>query len=156
MNIQTTGLMNNISSKVDSYKSKLLGSDTLDFSNYLKNNFDEIDEDKNGLLAKEEIAKNAKKSENPEIQKMLDGKNIESILSNIDKNSDNMISKKEADPNSNVGNLLKSAASEHKSLGGGMQSLGIAAQNLTQNLCKNYYANANLTKLAASAVSYVL
>ncbi len=156
MDLQISGLMNNITTKVDSYKSKLLGSETLDFSNYLNKNFEEIDEDKNGLLSKNEITESVKKSNNPEIQKILDGKNIESIISNIDKNTDSMISKKEADPNSNLGNILKSAADEFKSLGGGMQNFGYAAQNLTQNLCKNYYANANLTKLATSAVSHLL
>ena len=34
MDLQISSLMNNITTKVDSYKSKLLSSDTLDFSNY--------------------------------------------------------------------------------------------------------------------------
>ncbi|MBS4759403.1 MAG: EF-hand domain-containing protein [Clostridium sp.] len=156
MDLQISSLMNNITTKVDSYKSKLLSSDTLDFSNYLKDNFDNIDKDKNGLLSKDEINTSVKKSDNPEIQKILDNKNIESIISNIDKNSDDMISKKEADPDSNLGNILKSTANEFKDLGATTANLGIAAQSLTQKLCQNYYANANVTKLATSAVSYLL
>ena len=156
MDLQISSLMNNITTKVDSYKSKLLSSDTLDFSNYLKDNFDEIDKDKNGLLGKDEITDSASKNTNPEIQKILDNKNIESIISNIDKNSDDMISKKEADPNSNLGNILKSTYNEFKDLGSNTANLGLAAQSLTQKLCQNYYANANMTKLAASAVSYLL
>ena len=156
MDIQINSLMNNITSKVDSYKSKLLNSDTLEFSNYLKDNYDDIDKDKNGLLSQDEIKNHVEKNQNPEIQKILDNKNIESIIANIDKNSDNLLSKKEVDPNSNVGNILKSSFDEFRALGSSAANLGVVAGGLVQKLCQNYYANANLTKLAASAVNYIL
>lgn len=153
MSIQVNTLFNNIVSKVDSYKSELLNSDAQDFSSYLKDGFNSIDEDKNSNLSKNEILKSVEKeNKNPELQKILDNKNIESLMSNIDTNSDGSISKTEVNPNGNLPNILKSAYNDVKSAGG----LGYAAQNLVQKLGENYYASGAMKSLATAAVSYIL
>lgn len=85
MSMQVNTLFNNIISKVDSYKSELLSNDNKDFENYLDKNFKAIDSNKNEQISKDELLDVTKKSEkSPEIQKLLDNKNLESLMSKID------------------------------------------------------------------------
>ena len=68
---------------------------------------------------------------------------------NIAEINDGAITKDETDPDSNVPDILKSALREIQTT----KDFGLAAQNFTLNMCKNYYANPTLTSLATNAVS---
>ena len=153
INLQS-GFLNNLYTKVQNYTSQFLNTDTRDFASYLNENYESIDKNKDNELSKNEISASIKREErNRELQKLIDNNNLEKMLAKIDTNEDGKISYSETDPNSNVSNLLKSAYNQVQS---DPQNWGNTAVNLTQNLCKNYYASSAMTKLATSAVSYLM
>ncbi len=145
-----TGLINSLYNKAQDYASKLLSSDELDFAQYLDKNYSNIDKDKDNTLSKNEIAAAAASdNRNLELKKLLENNDVNDLTNNIDKNQDGSITKDETDPNSNVPDILKSALREIQTT----KDFGLAAQNFTLNMCKNYYANETLTSLATNAVS---
>lgn len=145
-----TGLINTLYNKAQDYASKLLSSDELDFAQYLDKNYESIDKDKDNTLSQNEIAAaTVRDQKNEELKKILENKDVNELTNNIDKNQDGKITKDETDPNSNVPNILKSALREIQTT----KDFGLAAQNFTMNMCKNYYANDTLTSLAKNAVS---
>ena len=50
------GIINSLYTKVQGYTSNLLNTDTKDFADYLRSNFDEIDKNSDNTLSKQEIA----------------------------------------------------------------------------------------------------
>ena len=148
-----TGFINNLFSKAQDYTSKLLNTDSSDFADYLKSNFDEIDTDKSSTITQSEIAaQTARDTKNEELKKLIENNSLEKLTSNIDTNKDGEITYSETNPDGNVPDILKGALREIQNT----KDWGMAAQNLTQNLCKNYYASSTLTKMATSAVSYLM
>lgn len=153
VNIQNT-LINNLYSKVQGYTSQFLNTDTSEFASHLKNNYDKIDKNADNSLSKNEINASVKnEARNPELQKLIDNNNLEKMFANIDTNEDGGISYKETNPNSNVPDMLKSA---YREIQNNSQNWGSTAINLTQNLCKNYYASPAMRSLATSAVSALI
>ncbi len=153
LNLQN-GFINSLYTKVQGYTSQFLNTDTREFASYLNENFDSIDKDGNSNLSKDEISAAVKReTRNQELQKLIDNNSLEKMLANIDTNEDGNISYKETDPNSNVNDILKSAYYEIQN---NSQNWGSAALNLTQNMCKNYYASSAMTSLATSAVSALI
>lgn len=151
-NIQNS-LINTLYSKVRNCTSNLLNTDTNDFANYLKSNFDEIDKNKDNVLSKNEIAaQTLKDRRNEELKKILDNNNIEKLTSDIDANQDGNISYSETNPDSNVPDILKGALRDIQTT----KNWGAATQNLAQNLCKNYYASPILASAATSAINCIL
>lgn len=145
-----TGLINGLYNKAQDYASKLLNSDELDFAQYLDKNYESIDENKDNTLSKNEIAAaTVRDQRNEELKKLLENHDVNELTDNIDKNKDGAITKDETDPDSNVPDILKSALREIQTT----KDFGLAAQNFTLNMCKNYYANPTLTSLATNAVS---
>ena len=148
-----TGFINNLFSKAQDYTSKLLNTDSRDFADYLKSNFVEIDTDKSSTITQSEIAaQTARDTKNEELKKLIENNSLEKLTSNIDTNKDGEITYSETNPDGNVPDILKGALREIQNT----KDWGMAAQNLTQNLCKNYYASSTLTKMATSAVSYLM
>lgn len=146
-------LISNLYTKVQGYTSNLLNSDTKDFADYLKKNYDSVDQNEDKVLSKSEIsAQTARDIRNEELKKLIDNNSLEKLTSNIDKNDDGQVSYSETDPSSNVANILKSSLREIQST----KNWGAAAQNLTQNLCKNYYASPAMTTLATSAINCLM
>lgn len=153
INTEPNTLVSSLYTKAKNYTSNLLNSDTKDFAQYLNENFDSIDENQNSSLSKDEITSAVRNtSRDAELQRIINNNNIEDLTSQIDKNQDGAISKIETNTTSNVPEILKSALRGIQN----NESFGFAAQNLTQNLCKNFYANPQLTAMATSAVSYLL
>lgn|SRR5574344_635127 len=153
INTEQNTLVSSLYTKAKNYTSNLLNSDTKDFAQYLNENFDSIDENQNSSLSKDEITSAVRNtSRDAELQRIINNNNIEDLTSQIDKNQDGAISKIETNTTSNVPEILKSALRGIQN----NESFGFAAQNLTQNLCKNFYANPQLTAMATSAVSYLL
>ena len=153
LNLQN-GFINSLYTKVQGYTSQFLNTDTREFASYLNENFDSIDKDGNSNLSKDEISAAVKReTRNQELQKLIDNNSLEKMLANIDTNEDGNISYKETDPNSNVNDILKYAYYEIQN---NSQNWGSAALNLTQNMCKNYYASSAMTSLATSAVSALI
>ena len=139
--------------KAQTYTSTFLNTDARDFADYLKSNFDEIDKNADNTLSKNEIALHtARDAKNEELKKLLENNTAEKLSEYIDTNKDGNITYKETNPDGNVPDILKGALREIQTT----QNLGTAAQNLAQNLCKNYYASSAMTKLAANAVSYLM
>lgn len=146
-------VLNNLYSSVKGYTSQFLNTGTREFSSYLKDNFDTIDKDRNSSLSKDEVSSSVKTDvRNNELQKLIDNNNLEKMMSEIDTNGDGKITFSETNPNGNVGNLLKSSLREIQT----NKNWGAAAQNLAQNLCKNYYASPMMASAAAGAVSALL
>ncbi len=145
-----TGLINQLYTKAQDYAAKLLNSDELDFAQYLDKSFDSIDKDKDNTLSKNEIATaTVRDQRNEELKKLLENHDVNDLTDSIDKNKDGQITKDETNPDSNVPDILKSALREIQTT----KDFGLAAQNFTLNMCKNYYANETLTSLATNAVS---
>ncbi len=145
-----TGLINTLYNKAQDYASKLLNSDELDFAQYLDKNYESIDKNKDNTLSKNEIAAaTVRDQRNEELKKLLEKNDVDQLTNNIDKNQDGKITKDETNPDSNVPDILKSALREIQTT----KDFGLAAQNFTMNMCKNYYANDTLTSLASNAVS---
>lgn len=151
-NLQNS-LINNLYSKVQGYTSSFLNTDTKDFADYLKNNFDEIDKNADKTLSKSEItAQTVTDRRNEELKKILDNKSLEKLTSNVDTNQDGSVEFSEVNPNSNVPNILQGALRNIQNT----KDWGFAAQNLTQSLCKNYYASPMMTAAATSAINCIL
>ncbi len=145
-----TALINGIYNKAQDYASKLLNSDDLDFARYLDKNYNSVDTDKDNTLSKNEIAAaTVRNQRNEELKKLLEKHDVNELIDNIDKNQDGKITKDETNPDSNVADILKSSLREIRTT----KDFGLAAQNFTLNMCKNYYANTTLTSLATNAVS---
>lgn len=150
VNLQN-GIINNLYTKVQGYTSQFLNTDTREFGDYLKKNFDSVDENADASLSKNEISASIKRDQrNQELQKLIDNNSLEKMFANIDTNEDGKISYSETNPNSNVPDMLKNA---YREIQNNSQNWGSTAMNLAQNLCKNYYASPAMTKLATSAVS---
>lgn len=146
-------IINNLYNKVQGYTSNFLNTDTRDFADYLKTNYDSIDENNDSVLSQKEIvAATARDIRNEELKKLLDNNSIEKLTANIDTNNDGQITYNETDPSSNVNNILKSSLREIQTT----QNMGQAALNLAQNMCKNYYASPAMTSLATSAINCLL
>lgn len=158
INSEGNSLFSKLMDAADSYKSKLINTDTSDFADYLKDNFSKIDSDGNNLLSANEITSSVKDNKenpdvlNPEIQKILDNKNIESMMANIDVNSDNNIAYKEVDSKSKLTDIMESAFKDFS----GSKNLGDTVRNMTQKLGQAYYLNDSAKSMLASAVNYVL
>ena len=156
MNTIQTGsenLLDKLASSAQRYISKMQNEDDAAFASFLKDNFDSIDADKNSLLSKQEITTSiTKENQNPAIQNILQNKNIESIISNIDANNDSLISKKEVDPDSNLGDIFKSAYKDLKNDVG----LKNTALNLTNRVAQAYFLNDSFRSAATSAINLVL
>lgn len=147
------GIINSLYTKVQGYTSNLLNTDTKDFADYLRSNFDEIDKNSDNTLSKQEIAlQTLKDRKNPELQKVLENNNVNKLTENVDTDKDRKVTYSEVNPDSNVPNILKGALREIQNT----KDWGFGAQNLAQNLCKNYYASPAMTQLATQAISYVL
>ncbi len=146
-------ILSGLYSKAQTYTSNFLNTDTRDFADYLKSNFDTIDKNADNTLSKSEIAaQTARDTKNEELKKILENNSVEKLSENIDTDKDGNITYKETNPDGNVPDILKGALREIQTT----QNFGLAAQNLAQNLCKNYYASSAMTKLATSAVSYLM
>ena len=156
MNTIQTGsenILEKLASSAQRYISKMQNEDDAAFASFLKDNFDSIDSDQNNLLSKQEITTSiTKENQNPAIQNILQNKNIESIISNIDANDDGSISKKEVDSDSNLGDIFKSAYKDLKNDVG----LKNTALNLTNKVAQAYFLNDSFRSAAASAINLVL
>lgn len=156
MNSIQTGsenLLNKLASSAQRYISKMQNEDDAVFADFLKDNFDSIDKDKDSLLSKKEITTAvSKENQNPAIQNILQNKNIEGIISNLDVNNDDAISKKEVNPDSNLGDIFKSAYSDLKNDAG----LKNTALNLTNKVAQAYFLNDSFRSAASSAINLVL
>ena len=152
-NISQNSIIASLYSKAQNYTSNLLNSDTREFADYLKSNFDEIDKNNDNSLTKNEIAAHTLLDLRNELLKiLLYNISIEKLTANIDTNKDGSISYSETNPDGNVPNILKGALREIQTT----QNWGMTAQNLAQNLCKNYYASPMLASAAQSAISCLL
>lgn len=156
MNTIQTGsenLLDKLASSAQKYISKMQNEDDKAFADFLKDNFDTIDENKDSLLSKQEITTVVgKENQNPAIQKILQNKNIESIISNLDANHDASISKKEVDSDSNLVDIFKSAYKDLKNDVG----LKNTALNLTNKVAQAYFLNDSFRSAATSAINLVL
>ncbi len=144
-------ILNNLYTKVQGYTSQFLNTDTREFASYLKDNYDSIDKDANNELTMEEVSASVKQqTKNQELQKLIENKSLEKMFANIDTDENGSISYSEANPDGNLKDIFQSAYNQYKT---NPDNWGNAALSLTQNLCKNYYASAAMTKLATNAVS---
>ena len=99
----------------------------------------------------EEVSASVKQqTKNQELQKLIENKSLEKMFANIDTDENGSISYSEANPDGNLKDIFQSAYNQYKT---NPDNWGNAALSLTQNLCKNYYASAAMTKLATNAVS---
>lgn len=147
------GIINSLYNKVQSYTSNFLNTDTRDFSDYLKTNFNSIDENKDSVLSQKEIAAaTARDIKNEELKKLLNNNSVERLTANIDTNNDGQITYNELNPSSNINSILKNSLNEIQST----NNFGQAAQNLALNMCKNYYASSAMTSLTNNAISYLI
>lgn len=145
------GVINNLYTKVQGYTSQFLNTDTREFASYLKKNYDSIDKNADSELSQEEVAAAAKRdARNEELKKLIDNTSLEKMFANIDTDESGAISYSETDPNGNLSGILKSA---YNDIQANSQNWKNTAVNLTQNLCKNYYASSAMTSLATGAVS---
>lgn len=153
INSQSNSLIDKLLDAAESYKSKLVNTDTSDFSDYLKDNFSTIDKDRDNLLSKKEINETLNENRrNPEIEKIINNTNIESIIANIDTNNDGNVSFKEVDPKSKLSDLASSAIKDYSH----SKDIGSTVMNLTQRLGQSFYLNDSAKTMLASAVNYVL
>lgn len=143
-------ILNNLYSSVRGVSSQFLNTGTREFASILKENFDSIDENADNKISKDELAK--ANIRNQELKKLIDNKNIEKTMSEIDTNADGAISFSEVNPDANVPCLLKSALREIQTT----KNFGTSAINLAQNLCKNYYATPAMTNLTTNAISALI
>lgn len=145
------GVINNLYTKVQGYTSQFLNTDTREFASYLKKNYDSIDQNADNALSQEEVSAAVKRdSRSEELKKLIDNTSLEKMFANIDTDENGSISFSETNPNGNLSGIVKSAYNEIQA---DSQNWKNAAMNLTQNLCKNYYASSALTSLATGAVS---
>lgn len=153
INSQSNSLIDKLLDAAESYKSKLVNTDTSDFADYLKDNFSTIDKDRDNLLSKKEINETLNENKrNPEIEKIINNTNIESIIANIDTNNDGNVSFKEVDPKSKLSDLASSAIKDYSH----SKDIGSTVMNLTQRLGQSFYLNDSAKTMLASAVNYVL
>ncbi len=146
-------LISKLFSAAGSYASKLQDPDQKEFSNYLKDNFGKIDTDQDGGLSKKEIMESLKDENlNPNIQKIVENRNIESIIANIDNNADNVISMKEVTPSTEIEDVLKSTYNELRN----SRSLKTIAGNLAYNVTQAYNNNPEIRSFVNKAVDLVL
>ncbi len=143
-------ILNNLYSSVRGLSSQFLNTGTREFASILKENFDSIDKNADNKISTEELAK--ADIRNQELKKLIDNKNIEKTITDIDTNADGVISFSEVNPESNVPNILKSALREIQTT----KDFGSSTINLAQNLCRNYYASPNMTNLATNAISALM
>ena len=146
-------LIGKLFSAAESYGAKLKNPAEKEFSNYLKENFDKIDNDTDGVLSKKEIMDSLKdKNLSPEIRNIVENRNIESIIANIDNNANNVISMSELTPSSNVTDILKSTYNDIRN----SRSLNTIAGNLAYNVSHAFNNNPELRSLVTRAVDMVL
>lgn len=143
-------ILNNLYTSVRGVSSQFLNTGTREFASVLKENFDSIDENADNKISKEELVK--ADIRNQELKKLIDNKNIEKTMVDLDIDGDGFISFSEVNPDANVPNLLKSALREIQTT----KDFGSSAVNFAQNLCKNYYASPAMTSLATNAVSALM
>ena len=143
-------ILNNLYSSVRGVSSQFLNTGTREFASILKENFDSIDENADNKISKEELAK--ADIRNQELKKLIDNKNIEKTMADIDTDKDGVISFSEVNPESNVPNILKSALREIQTT----QNFGTSTMNLAKNLCRNYYATPAMTNLTTNAISALM
>lgn len=151
--IGSENFLDKLASSAQRYISKIQNEDDKAFADFLNENFNTIDANKDSLLSKHEITSSvSKENENPAVQKILQNKNIESIISNLDANNDESISKKEVDSDSNLSDIFKSAYKDLRSDTG----LKNTALNLTNKVAQAYFLNDSFRSAATSAINLVL
>ena len=153
-NIQVdNNIINNLCNKVQSFSSKILNLETNEFADYLNENYENIDKNKDKSLNSNEIKTSIQNnSNNKELEALINNNNIEKLISNVDINNDNLVTKNETTPESNIPNILKGALREIQNT----KNLETTAINLAQNLCQNYYLSPQITNLTTNAVSYLI